>query len=432
MLQREVVLSKKWKYILPIIWVAYLLAFIDRVNIGIASLGMKQSLGLTDTDLGFAAGIFFIGYFILEIPGTYIVERYSARKWIARILISWGLIASLTGLVQDKFQLYAARFALGLAEASFFPGIIVYLTHWYLEDERSRAVGLFMSAIAVANIIISPISGLLLTVNWLGLEGWRWALILEGIPAVLWGFVVLFLLPDWPREAKWLTPEEKAWLEEELRKERESHPPERVVSWIAGLKIPEAWLLALIYFTATSGLYGITFWSPQVLKALTGGNSVVIGLLNAVVYLVAFAAMVFVGRSSDKSGERFLHSAVPLLVGALGLIAVAPLAHTPSLAFAALVLAATGIYGFYPPFWPIPQRMLAGVARAVAIGLINSVGNLGGFVGPYIVGYLNTLASSSYAGLVYLAGSVTASSVLLIVARRVLLRRLSSPARVFS
>jgi Sugar phosphate permease len=187
MVEPTEILSKKWRYIMPIIWIAYLLAFIDRVNLGIASLGMKQSLGLTDADLGLAAGIFFIGYFILEIPGTYIVERFSARKWIARILISWGLVASLTGLVQDRWQLYAARFALGLAEASFFPGIIVYLTHWFLEDERSRAVGLFMSAIAVANIILSPISGLLLTVNWLGLEGWRWVLILEGVPAVLWG-----------------------------------------------------------------------------------------------------------------------------------------------------------------------------------------------------------------------------------------------------
>jgi Sugar phosphate permease len=420
MVEPTEILSKKWRYIMPIIWIAYLLAFIDRVNLGIASLGMKQSLGLTDADLGLAAGIFFIGYFILEIPGTYIVERFSARKWIARILISWGLVASLTGLVQDRWQLYAARFALGLAEASFFPGIIVYLTHWFLEDERSRAVGLFMSAIAVANIILSPISGLLLTVNWLGLEGWRWVLILEGLPAVLWGIAVLFLLPDWPREARWLSEEESRWLEDELRKERESHPPERVSSWLTGLKIPEAWLLAAIYFLATTGLYGITFWSPQILKALTGGSSVVVGVLNAVIYSVALAAMILVGRSSDRSGERFLHSAVPVLLGAVGLLLAAPLASQAAAAFLALLLAAAGIYGFYPPFWPIPQRRLAGVARAVAIGLINSVGNLGGFAGPYIVGYINTAAKSSLAGLAFLAGSAMAASILLIVARSLL------------
>mgnify|MGYP001770642587 FL=1 len=423
MVDRGFILQKKWSHIIPVVWIAYLLAFIDRVNLGIVSLGMKQSLGLTDADFGLAAGIFFIGYFILEIPGTYIVERYSARKWIARILISWGIVAALTGFVQDKWQLYAARFALGLAEASFFPGIIVYLTHWFLEDERSRAVSYFMSAIAVANVILSPISGLLLTVNWLGLEGWRWVLILEGIPAVLWGIVVLFLLPDWPREAKWLTPDEVKFIEDELRMERESHPPERVSSWTTGLIIPTAWLLALVYFFATNGLYGITFWSPQVLKALTGGNPVVIGVLNAVVYFVALASMIFVGRSSDKRGERFLHSSVPLFFGAVGLILVAPLASQPALAFAALTLAAAGIYGFYPSFWPIPQRMLAGVARAVAVGLINSVGNLGGFAGPYIVGYLNTAAHSSYAGLAYLAGSITVSGLLLLLAKRLIVKR---------
>lgn len=411
---------KKWTRIMPIIWIAYLLAFIDRVNLGIASLGMKQSLGLTDADFGLAAGIFFIGYFILEIPGTYIVERFSARKWIARIMISWGIVASLTGLVQDRWQLYAARFALGLAEASFFPGIIVYLTHWFLEDERSRAVAYFMSAIAVANVILSPISGWLLTVNWLGLEGWRWVLIFEGIPAILWGLVVLFLLPDWPRDAKWLSLDEAKWLEEELRKERELHPPERISSWIVGLKTPIAWLLALVYFLATSGLYGITFWSPQVLKSLTGGNSVVIGALNAVVYLIALASMIAVGRSSDRSGERFLHSSIPLFLGAVGLVLVAPLSSKPQLAFVALALAAAGTYGFYPPFWPIPQRMLAGVARAVAVGLINSVGNLGGFAGPYIVGYLNTLANSSYAGLAYLAGSAAAAGLLLLSTKRLI------------
>jgi MFS family permease len=426
MVDRGAVLARRWRHIMPTVWVAYLLAFIDRVNIGIASLGMKQSLGLTDADLGLAAGIFFIGYFILEIPGTYIVERYSAKKWIARILITWGVLASLTGLVQDKLQLYAVRFALGLAEASFFPGVIVYLTHWFLEDERSRAVSLFMSAIAVANIILSPISGLLLTVSWLGLEGWRWVLILEGLPSVVWGAVVLLSLPDWPREARWLSPEEKAWLEEELRRERESHPPEHVATWVTGLKMPQAWLLAAVYFTATSALYGITFWSPQVLKALTGGNPVVVGLLNAALYLTAFAAMVAVGWSSDRSGERFLHSAAALLAGSIGLAAVAPLAPTPQLAFAALVLSAAGIYAFYPPFWPIPQRMLAGVARAVAVGLINSVGNLGGFAGPYIVGYLNTLGNTTYAGLRYPSGPAALSSDMPLAARRYILRRHSS------
>ncbi|CCC81802.1 MFS transporter [Thermoproteus tenax] len=409
------VLSKKWKYIIPVVWIAYLWAFIDRVNIGIAALGMKQALGLTDADLGLAAGIFFIGYFILEIPGTYIVERYSARKWIARILISWGLITMLTGFVQDKLQLYAARFALGLAEASFFPGIIVYLTHWFLEDERARAVSLFMSAIAVANVVTSPLSGWLLTVDWFGLEGWRWVFIVEGIPAVLWGLAVLYLMPDWPREAKWLREEEKRWLEAELARERASHPPERVTSWATGLKDPLAWALAAVYFFGATGLYGITIWSPTVLKALTGGNPVQIGVLNAVLYFAALLAMVFVGRSSDRSGERFLHTALPLIFAALGLLAVAPLSTSaPVIAFAALALAAMGIYAFFPPFWPIPQRMMAGESRAVAIALINSVGNLGGFFGPYIVGYLNTVAKSSYAGLAFLAGAVVASSLILL------------------
>jgi len=261
------------------------------------------------------------------------------------LLISWGMVTILTGFVQDKIQLYIARFALGLAEASFFPGIIVYLTHWFLQRERARAVGVFMSALAVANIIQSPISGWLLTQNWLGLAGWRWVFTTEGIPAVLWGLVVLYLMPDWPREAKWLTPEEKAWLEGELAKERALHPPERI-DWRAGFKYLGPWLLAAIYFFGVTGLYGITIWSPTVIKALTSGNPVQVGVLNGVLYAFALLAMIAVGRSSDMRRERFLHVAIPLLIAAATYASIGATASWPAIAFILLIIAAMGQYGF--------------------------------------------------------------------------------------
>jgi MFS family permease len=414
-------LTKKWRRIIPLIWIAYLLAFLDRTNISLAQLGMQSELGLTSAAFGLASGIFFIGYFILEVPGTWIVERWSARKWIMRIMVSWGIVAALTGLVQNEFQLYIARFLLGIMEASFFPGIIVYLTHWFTAEERARAVAFFMSAVAISNAIASPIGGVLLNVNWLGLSGWRWLLILEGIPAIIWGFVILLLLNDWPREAKWLSYEEKMFIENQLEEEKKSKPVHLVKSIKTGLFHPWVIILAIIYFSIVTSLYGITFFSPSIIKNIFGTSNVIVGLMNGVLYGIAALSMILVGRHSDRTKERFFHSSIPMILGFVGMALFSVTLNMLSsiILFGFLIIAALGIYSAFPSFWPIPQTILAGEARAVAVGWINSIGNLGGFVGPYIFGYLKDLTGSYMAGAFFLASTALLSGILLISLRYV-------------
>jgi len=412
-------LTRKWGRIIPLIWIAYLIAFLDRVNISLAQLGMQSELGITSAAFGLAAGIFFIGYFILEVPGTWLVERWSARKWIMRIMVTWGIVAALTGLIQDVFQLYIARFLLGLMEASFFPGIIVYLTHWFTAEERARAVAFFMSAIAISNAIASPIGGILLTVNWLGLSGWRWLLILEGIPAIIWGFVILLLLNDWPREAKWLNYEEKRFIEKQLEEEKQSKPIHLVKSIKTGLFHPWVITLAIIYFLIVTSLYGITFFSPSIIKKIFGTSNVIVGLMNGVLYGIAALSMILVGRHSDRTKERFFHSSIPMILGFVGLALFSITSNmlNPIILFGFLIIATLSIYSAFPAFWPIPQTILAGETRAVAVGWVNSIGNLGGFVGPYIFGYLNYVTGSYIAGGLFLASTAVLGGILLISLR---------------
>ncbi|MEM4911562.1 MAG: MFS transporter [Metallosphaera sp.] len=412
-------LSKKWKRIIPLIWVAYLMAFLDRTYISLAQLGMASDLGITATEFGLASGIFFIGYFILEVPGTYIVERYSARIWIMRIMVSWGIVASLTGLIQNALQLYIARFILGLMEASFFPGIIVYLTHWFTAEERARAVGFFMSAVAVSNAVASPIGGLLLGVNWFGLAGWRWLLILEGIPSIIWGIVILFLLDDWPKDARWLTEEEKIYIYNQLEAEKKDKPENLIQSIRTGLFHPWVILLALVYFLLVTSLYGVTFFSPSILKSLFGSSNVLIGIMNGILYALAAIAMILNGRHADRTRERFYHSSIPMIVGFLGFLLLSLFTNSlpSSILFVFLIIATVGVYAAFPPFWPIPQTTLYGITRAVAIGWINSIGNLGGFAGPYIFGYLRDLTGSLIFSELFLSLSVVFSAIVLLSLR---------------
>jgi MFS transporter, ACS family, tartrate transporter len=400
--------------LLPYLFILFIIAFLDRVNISYAALEMTKDLGFTAEVMGFGAGIFFLGYFVLEIPGTLLVETWSARGWIARIMISWGILAILMGFINTANQFYWLRFLLGAAEAGFFPGIIVYLSHWFRHEDRAKAISMFMAAIPLANIIGSPISGLILGVNWLGLPGWRWVFILEGAPAVICGIVTIFYLTDWPHQAKWLPPEECDWITKELEREKQAVHSYHI--WEA-LRDRKLILLVMAYFFAVTSAYGFVFWLPTIVKRASGVSNLTVTLITALPYCFGLIAMLLVGWSSDRSGERRYHTALPMIAISLGLLLSGLLQNSVVMMVAMLCLAAIGINGYLPVFWSLPTSFLKGSVAAVAIGLINSVGNLGGFVGPYVVGYVNSATNSFFGGLLYLSLSALVAACLILKLR---------------
>ncbi len=403
--------------LLPFLFLLYLIAFLDRVNVGYAGLEMSHNLGFTDRMFGLGAGVFFVGYFIFEIPGALLVERWSARRWIARILISWGVVTVLVSLVQSPTQFYAARFLLGAAEAGFFPGIIVYLTHWFRYEDRARAGALFMAATPVANIVGSPLAGWLLGVHWLGIEGWRWMFVVEGVPAVLLGIATLFYLTDWPREAHWLPPEEKEWIRLELQREKEKKSAGRTWTVAQALRRREVILLACVYFLAITGLYGFNFWFPTIFKRATGWPNLGVTLVGAMPYLLGLGVMLGMGWHSDRTGERRWHTAVPLFLCGVFLALAVGLSANLWLGLIALILAGACTMAFLPSFWAIPTALLGESAAAASIGLINSVGNLGGFAGPFMIGHLHTLTGSFNPGLGFLVAALLMASLLVLTLR---------------
>lgn len=404
--------------LIPYLFVLYIINYLDRVNVSYAALEMTHDLSFTPEILGFGAGIFFIGYFLLEIPGTLLIELWSARAWLARIMITWGIIAVLMGFMHSATQFYWLRLGLGAAEAGFFPGIIVYLTHWFRYQDRAKAVALFMAAVPLSNFLGAPVSGLLLGVNWFGLAGWRWLFILEGAPAIVLGVVTIFYLTDWPHQAKWLAEDEREWITKELEKEKEIKAAAHSVSVLQALKHREVVLLALGYFFIITGLYGFNFWLPTIVKGLSGLPNLTVTLISALPYFVGFIALLVIGWSSDRTGERRFHTAIPMFVAGLGLLLSAMTQSVPVLAVAMFCIAAAGLYSFFPAFWALPTTFLAGSAAAASIGLINSIGNLGGFAGPYIVGYINEKTHSFIGGMLYLSLSAIVGAILILVLRR--------------
>jgi ACS family tartrate transporter-like MFS transporter len=417
----------RWR-LLPVLFLCYVIAYVDRTNVAIAKLTMTRDLpGFDNAVIGFGAGVFFIGYFLLEIPGTLIVERWSARKWICRIMLTWGLMAALTAAVKTPFQFYAVRFLLGLAEAGFFPGVIVYLSHWFPVRERARAMASFMIATPVAQIVSPKISSALLrigtteTVNgtvvhhpeWLGLEGWQWVYIAWGIPAVVLGMLVLVALTDRPGQAKWLSAEERDALEAELDKERQLVRTGRRMTVLQALGHPKVLLLALAYFCTVTGSYGVEFFMPSILHQWYALNFSTLTSLVILPPILGLAGQLVNSWSSDRMQERRLHAVIPIVLGACSLAAIPFTRGNLLLTIACFMLAFAGFKSYLPVFWTMPGLMLTEAAAAGSIGLINSLGNLGGFLGPFLLGKIETVTGSFVAGIYYLCSSMIVSAGIL-------------------
>ena len=386
--------------LLPYLFVLYVIAYLDRVNVGFAGLEMSRDLGFSDRVFSLGAGIFFIGYFLLEIPGAIIVERWSARRWIARILVTWGCVTIGMGFVHTSGQFYLVRLLLGAAEAGFFPGIVVYLTHWFRYEDRAHAGALFMAAIPIANIIGSPLAGWILGAHWLNTQGWRWLFLVEGVPAVIFGIVTLFYLTDWPSEAKWLPDDEKKWIAQELQREKEAKSAARPSHSIGeALRHREIILLALIYFFALIGIYGFNIWFPTIIKRATGLPNFTVSLLAALPYVGGLAAMLWNGWHSDRTKERRWHTAGWLFVGGICLGLAIALQDHLLLSFLAMIVVGACTTAFMPSFWALPTAILSESAAAASIGFVNSFGNIGGFTGPFVIGYLSTATHSFVPGL---------------------------------
>jgi MFS transporter, ACS family, tartrate transporter len=402
-----------WR-LLPFLFLLYVIAFLDRMNVGAAALQMPGNLGFSDRIVGLGAGMFFIGYLVLEIPGALIAERWSARRWIARIMISWGIITALMAFIHTAREFYLARFFVGAAEAGFFPAAIVYISHWFRTQDRAKAVAIFYAANPLSYVIGSPLAGLLLGITWLGLRGWRWLFILEGIPAIVFGLITAFYLTDWPREARWLPQDERDWIAGQLEEEREAKRKIRTYTIWQALSQRDVLLLTLCYFCATAGGYGIAFWLPTILKRMSGKSDMRVTLLASLPYLAGFVVQQLNGWHSDKRCERRWHAAVPMFVCGLALFLAVFLGSNTVLAVTLFTLFGAGYYAFHPCFWAVPTAFLDESAAAASIGLINSLGNLGGFVGPLMMGYLVTRTRSFSVGLLNLVGGLCLSGILML------------------
>ncbi|SFU56879.1 MFS transporter [Pseudoduganella namucuonensis] len=413
-LEASVYRKVTWR-IVPFLMLCYVVAYLDRVNVGFAKLQMLNDLKFSETVYGLGAGVFFFGYFLFEVPSNVILHRVGARRWIARIMITWALISGAFMFVNSPTTFYVLRFLLGIAEAGFFPGIILYLTYWYPAERRARIVCTFMTAIPIAGLIGGPLSGWIMEAfaGVQGMAGWQWMFVLEAVPAVVMGVAVLLYLDDGIRAAKWLNEGEKRILEERIAQDahgKTAHPSLRAV-----FSDGRVWLMALIYFCCVMGQYGLTFWMPTLIKTAGITGVLNIGMFTAIPYAAAVAAMLLLGRSSDQRRERRWHLATPMLLGAVGLVGSALAGTTNTgVAIVFLAIAAAGVLSSAPLFWSLPTAFLNGVAAAAGIAAINSVGNLAGFASPFLIGAIKDMTQSTNVGLYVLAGVLVAGAVIVL------------------
>ena len=422
LLEQRTIRKITWRLV-PFLMLLYFVAFLDRINIGFAALTMNKDVGLTPQAFGLGAGIFFLGYFLFEVPSTVILHNVGARFWIGRVMITWGLVSVAMAFTRGPISFCILRFLLGLAEAGFFPGIILYLSYWFPANHRSAVTALFMTAAPIAGFIGSPISGALMQLDGvLGLRGWQWLFLLEGIPALVLAFVTFRFLTDRPANAAWLSVDERDWLssviqqEQTVIKDSHSHSAWRA---LANWKVLA---LSLAYFGTSTGLYTIGFWAPLMIKGL-GFSLFHVGLLIAIPNLIAIVGMVLWSRNSDRTGERYWHAALACLIGAIGMAVAARAGSSAFLAIAGLSLTAFGVSAAKPPLWCLPTTFFVGTAAAASIGLINSLGTLGGFVGPYMIGSTNGPSGNFTRGLYLVGGTLVVSAVTTVLMRLVVNRQ---------
>ena len=404
--------------LLPFLFLLFVCNYVDRANVAIAALQMNRDLRFSASAYGFGTGIFFLGYALFEVPSNLILARVGARRWIARIMISWGIIASAMMFIRTPAQFYLVRILLGIAEAGFFPGIVYYLSEWFPSVQRGRALARFMIAVPLAGAIGNPISAWLLGLDgWHGLAGWQWVFLLEGLPSVLIGFSVLAILTDRPADARWLSETQRAWLTARLRRDGDESPAPHGVPPLRALVHPIVLISSLLYFLAMTSHYGYLFWAPTIVRDELHASSTAVGLITGGIACCAAGVMLAVGSSSDRTGERFFHPAVCLALAAIGYVGAALLAD-PTARVASLALVPAGVYGFLAPFWCLPSAILRGSAAAAGIAFVNSFGNLGGLVGPYALGALKDATGSTTGALLGLATMALAAGVLCLVLRR--------------
>ncbi len=407
-------MAKVMRRLVPFLILCYFAAYLDRVNVGFAALTMIPDLHLSKTAFGFGAGIFFLAYFIFEVPSNLALDRFGASRWIARIMVSWGILSGLMAIVSGETSFYVVRTLLGAAEAGFFPGIIFYLTLWFPGVYRARVVSYFMAAIPLSSVIGAPVSGIILyTDGFFGLRGWQWLFILEALPAILLGVVCWFYLTDRPDHASWLAPEERQWLAARMAAERAVRERARTYTVLESLIDPRVLAIALIYFGAVAVNYGFTFWLPQIVKAF-GLNNAQTGFVTAIPYVIGTIGMVVWGRRSDRLGERKRHMAIALIAAAAG-VAISAVISDPFAKMILLCLAGFGIFSALSVFWTFPTAFLSGTAAASGIAVINSIGNLSGFAGPYVIGKLHDYTGSFTSGLLAIAGAAVVALVIVLV-----------------
>ena len=391
--------------LVPFLVLCYFVAYLDRVNVGFAKLTMSKDIGLSETAFGFGAGIFFVAYFIFEVPSNLFLEKFGARKWIARIMFSWGILSGSMAFISGEYSFYLVRVLLGFAEAGFFPGIIFYLTLWFPAAERARIIGLFMAAIPLSSVIGSPVSGMLLGLEgWMGMHGWQWLYVVEAAPAVILSVVTFYYLTDKPADATWLAADERTWLMDRLADERRQREDDRHYSVLQALTDPRVLAVALVYFGAVACNYGLGFFLPTIIKGFGGLTNTQVGFITAIPYVVGTVGMVLWARHSDLRKERKGHAAIALFVAAAG-IGISTLLPDPLLKMAALSVAGFGIFACLPVIWTLPTAYLSGAAAAGGIAAVNAIGNLSGFFGPYAMGYLKDQTGDYNAGLWCLSGA---------------------------